>query len=246
MAFNAQRFQSIQREWFELAKAKNQDYGGENITKTGFGGVLVRLVDKAYRQYNLINSTSAKPNFESIHDTLRDIANYAVIAAMVDEGSWDVRLPIKVVYLAGPIDAVSRPDAMGWRDQVAGLLSREDITSYNPCAAFVNGHLDTAEAIDRVNRVAIQSCDAVIARFTDKAPSVGTPREIEFARSLNKPVVVWADNEKFKRHLAAFDVEVTYSAEGAVRKLLGKTNVIREDWDSSMPLDEAIIDGDGG
>lgn len=210
----------LAEEAISLMSNKDMDYGHLNITMTGISGVLVRLVDKAYRQHNLIASTSSMPNFEPIRDTLIDIVNYGLIGLSVMEGSWDARLPIRVVYLAGPIDAISRTDALGWRDQIAGLLSREDITSYNPCAAFTNGHLQTAEVIDRINRTAVQSCDAVIARFTDKAPSVGTPREIELAKALHKPVVVWADDEKFKRHLAAFDVDVVYSAEAAVRTLL--------------------------
>lgn len=210
----------LAEEAISLMTRKDADYGHLNITMTGISGILVRLIDKAYRQHNLIASTSALPNFEPIRDTLIDIVNYGLMGLSVMEGSWDDKLPIKVVYLAGPIDAVSRNDAMGWRDQVAGLLSREDITSYNPCAAFTNGHLQTADTIDRINRTAIQACDAMIARFTVKAPSVGTPREIELAKSLHKPVVIWADDEGFRRHLAAYDVEVVFSPEAAIRSIL--------------------------
>lgn len=222
---NIVAIRNIVAEAVDLMTRKDRDYGHQNITMTGLSGILVRLVDKAYRLDSLTNSGSA-PNFESIRDTLMDIMNYGMIGLMVHDGTWDAKLPMRCVYLAGPIDAVTRADAMGWRDQVSGILARQDIATYNPCAAFAGGSLLTADVIDKINRTAIQSCDAVLARMTEKAPSVGTPREIEFAVSLRKPVVVWADNDQWKRHLAAYDIAMAFTAEDAVEFLLNGAMVV--------------------
>ena len=62
-----------------LLDQKRQDYGTENIKKFGSYGVLVRVSDKVERLINL-SKRNDKPNFESIEDSWRDIAGYAILA----------------------------------------------------------------------------------------------------------------------------------------------------------------------
>lgn len=69
----------IASEIVELLDRKRADYGTENIRKFGSYGVLVRVSDKVERLINL-SKRNDKPNFESIEDSWRDIAGYAILA----------------------------------------------------------------------------------------------------------------------------------------------------------------------
>jgi len=74
----------------DLLVSKRNDYGTRNILDTPFGaekGVLVRLNDKVARLINLL-SEGKEPKNETLDDTWRDIANYAIIALMVREGTF--------------------------------------------------------------------------------------------------------------------------------------------------------------
>tara|TARA_R110000868_G_scaffold350478_1_gene611677 strand:+ start:223 stop:681 length:459 start_codon:yes stop_codon:yes gene_type:complete len=73
--------------------SKQIDYGPGNINNAPGGamnGILVRMSDKMERLKNLTyhSDKDSVPNHESIDDSLLDIANYAVIAMMVRQGSW--------------------------------------------------------------------------------------------------------------------------------------------------------------
>lgn len=71
----------------KLLDKKNQDYSSANIAKFGLQGIVVRLSDKIERLTNLIK-TNGESNFESIEDTLRDIAGYGLIGIIVSKGEW--------------------------------------------------------------------------------------------------------------------------------------------------------------
>lgn len=76
-----------------LLLTKHRDYGPKNISDSPGGamnGLLVRLHDKMARLKHLlyVNKTQA-PMHESIEDTFKDMANYAVIALLVRRGKWD-------------------------------------------------------------------------------------------------------------------------------------------------------------
>lgn len=62
-----------------LLDLKRQDYGTENIKKFGSYGVLVRVSDKVERLINL-SRKEGQVNFESVEDSWKDIAGYAVLA----------------------------------------------------------------------------------------------------------------------------------------------------------------------
>lgn len=73
----------------ELMISKQADYGPDAINKSPEGalvGINIRLHDKFMRAQHLRRSGVVR--HESLVDTYRDIANYAVIAVMVLDGTW--------------------------------------------------------------------------------------------------------------------------------------------------------------
>ena len=77
----------------ELAKIlykKHEDYGPMNIAGAPGGpmnGLRVRMYDKLARLSNLGDNDT--PNYESVEDTLIDLANYAIIGLLVQRGQWE-------------------------------------------------------------------------------------------------------------------------------------------------------------
>lgn len=70
---------------------KQLDYGPGNINNAPGGpinGLLVRMNDKMERLKHLTYHSDGEPLNESIDDSFLDIANYAVIAMMVRNGTW--------------------------------------------------------------------------------------------------------------------------------------------------------------
>ncbi|NDB57081.1 DUF1599 domain-containing protein [bacterium] len=70
---------------------KHADYGPYNIAKAPGGamnGLIVRMHDKMTRLENLYYIKRDTPNYESIEDTLLDLANYAIIGLLVQRGQW--------------------------------------------------------------------------------------------------------------------------------------------------------------
>ena len=68
---------------------KHKDYGPMNIAGAPGGamnGLRVRMYDKLARLVHLGDSDT--PNYESIEDTLIDLANYAIIGLLVQRGQW--------------------------------------------------------------------------------------------------------------------------------------------------------------
>jgi len=81
----------IMNELFNILVAKHADYGPLNIAHAPGGamnGLLVRMHDKMARLKNLTYN-NATPNYESIEDTLIDLANYAIIGLLVQRGQWE-------------------------------------------------------------------------------------------------------------------------------------------------------------
>lgn len=79
-----ERFKEIVAEMATLYENKNKDYGdsfGKSIKEHGYVAGIVRMEDKFNRLKNLLLSFE-EPNFESISDTLTDLANYAIMMRM--------------------------------------------------------------------------------------------------------------------------------------------------------------------
>lgn len=76
-----------------LLLRKHKDYGPLNIAHAPGGamnGLMVRMHDKMERLKHLTYAVpDQKPNYESIEDTLMDLANYAIIGLLVQRGQWE-------------------------------------------------------------------------------------------------------------------------------------------------------------
>ncbi len=89
----------IAEELATLVIGKQKDYGKRNILDFGEMGILIRSNDKFARLKNLLNVNSvspgtrvATPNNESIEDTWKDIAGYAIVALMLRKGWFELPL----------------------------------------------------------------------------------------------------------------------------------------------------------
>jgi hypothetical protein len=74
----------------ELLLSKHKDYGPKNIAEAPGGainGLRVRMHDKLARINNLVDS-GKNPEHESLEDSFKDMANYAVIGLLVLRGNW--------------------------------------------------------------------------------------------------------------------------------------------------------------
>lgn len=130
-----------------------------------------------------------------------------------------------MVYLAGPIDDVDMSEAVGWRARLVSLLRQHNISCFNPVGAcFIADVPSVAEKVVSIDRFAIFQCDAVIAYLAGEGRAFGTIREIEFARSMGKKVIVVVDS---LASAFSHDVEVVPTLEVAVQELL--IGVTKED-----------------
>ena len=88
----AQTFQEL----IDLLLSKHKDYGPKNISDSPGGpvnGLRVRMHDKLARINNLYeymeDTNGFQPQHESIEDSFKDMANYAIIGLLVLKGKWD-------------------------------------------------------------------------------------------------------------------------------------------------------------
>ena len=75
----------------ELLVKKHLDYGPKNISDSPGGplnGLRVRMHDKLARINNLVDK-GATPQYESLEDSFKDMANYSIIALLVLRHKWD-------------------------------------------------------------------------------------------------------------------------------------------------------------
>jgi len=217
---NENRLKKISEENIDLMIRKNQAYSGQsgdNITNTGLNGIAVRLMDKVTRLHNL-TSNPKNLDFESISDTMNDISNYALIGRLVEEGEWQ-ELP-RYVYLAGPINGITVTEGKTWRDTVAWTLGEFGIGSFSPIGANNIGDLKrTSKIIVNIDKFAISQCDLVLVNLSGPGRAFGTIREIEYARTLNKRVIVIGSG---LTSAFAYDVEVVETFDDALHLILGK------------------------
>lgn len=80
-----QKHDRICKELHDLYKKKNSDYGdsvGDLYRRLGDTSFLTRISDKYNRLMNLMTKENASQYFESIEDTIKDMANYCIIWLM--------------------------------------------------------------------------------------------------------------------------------------------------------------------
>ena len=73
---------------------KHHDYGPDNINIFKEQGLVVRIWDKLGRLKHLFWN-NAEPNHESVDDTFKDVAGYAIIGLMLQRGCFDYPLDDK-------------------------------------------------------------------------------------------------------------------------------------------------------
>jgi len=81
---------AIFEELETLLIQKHHDYGPKNISQSPGGplnGLRVRMWDKFARINHLIDSKSEAKN-EPLADSFKDMANYSIIALLVERGLW--------------------------------------------------------------------------------------------------------------------------------------------------------------
>lgn len=82
----------VSDELNNLLISKHHDYGPKNISMAPGGplnGLRVRMWDKMARINNLLDSNRHDtPAHESLEDSFRDLANYAIISILVLKGKW--------------------------------------------------------------------------------------------------------------------------------------------------------------
>lgn len=86
-----QDVRAVMDELATLLVSKHHDYGPKNISMSPGGpinGLRVRMHDKLARINNLVDS-GKDAKFESLEDSFKDLANYAVIGLMVLRNKWD-------------------------------------------------------------------------------------------------------------------------------------------------------------
>lgn len=90
------RYTKIVNEMYEIYKAKNADYGDsvhDTFLKYGLLSFLVRMEDKIsrLRSLTLKSKKEQRVKNESILDTLKDLANYAILAIIELEDQADTK-----------------------------------------------------------------------------------------------------------------------------------------------------------
>lgn len=83
--------ENTMNELYDLLISKHEDYGPKNISDSPGGplnGLRVRMHDKLARINNLIDADK-DPEHESLEDSFKDMANYAIIGMLVLRGQWD-------------------------------------------------------------------------------------------------------------------------------------------------------------
>ena len=78
-------------ELMSVLLKKHKDYGPKNIADAPGGplnGLRVRIHDKTARINNLLDYRR-QAEYESLEDSFKDLANYAIIALLVLRGKWD-------------------------------------------------------------------------------------------------------------------------------------------------------------
>lgn len=91
----------VANELAELVIRKQRDYGHDNINAFGELGLIVRTNDKIARLRNLHGKEGIT---EPRIDAWRDIAGYAIIALMLDEGTFNLDLKANKPDPVGHVD----------------------------------------------------------------------------------------------------------------------------------------------
>ena len=108
----------------------------------------------------------------------------------------------KTVYLAGPMEGLTREEMTGWRKEFIMQTSRSGITCLDPTrrVEFHQGDsLDYARFVFRKDLSDIDQADVVfVDARRNSGRGTGTSMEAMYAWVYNKPIVVWSDPGDFR------------------------------------------------
>ena len=100
---------------------------------------------------------------------------------------------MRTVYLAGPMEHVSKEDATGWRDKAKEILESMDVVTLDPTRRIHNFDKRYMKRIFELDLRDIQESDIILANLDN--PTVakhGTAMEVFYASYvLRKPVVAF-------------------------------------------------------
>jgi len=94
-----------------------------------------------------------------------------------------------LIYLGGPIDAVTRTTASGWRLEAKMILSQSGLMAFDPTLPYCEARSHEAKSAIMIANRAIMSV-ASGGLFFINGQAFGTVREIEYMKGLGKTVVV--------------------------------------------------------
>lgn len=119
------------------------------------------------------------------------------------------------IYLASPLDGLDY-DGREWYKDAAERMEGLPAVLFCPGNAYMLTDYEQARYVERYNRAAIEASHVVLANLSGPGRALGTIREIEFAKSRGKFVVVVGD---VGSSLASHDLEVVPSMEEAAHKI---------------------------
>jgi hypothetical protein len=87
---NTKAMCKLVEEMLVLFDKKGGDYGDSGIVELGVPGLCYQIIQKVSRMKNLVLRKKSPPNFESLEDTCKDLANYALMMALLLRKEWVV------------------------------------------------------------------------------------------------------------------------------------------------------------
>lgn len=123
---------------------------------------------------------------------------------LINPGATYLTSVVHMVYLAGPIDGNSS-GSFDWVADASKLLLAKGITSFRPHYAYSAPDITTAPRVRAINRKAIRESNALLAYLPRGVMTIGTIREIEYAKTKGKDVIVFSDTN-LDHFLELYDV----------------------------------------
>lgn len=104
----------------------------------------------------------------------------------------------KLVYCAHPIDQAQLGTWRRFLDRfIQDAASLSGVMAFDPQPPWsINGEAEIDPRLDEINREVIKRADALVAFLPAGVGTIGTPREIELAKTLGIPWIVLTDIER--------------------------------------------------
>jgi len=128
-------------------------------------------------------------------------------------------------YLAGPIEGLTKEQAMKWRTEASFELANFGVDTLDPTrrTSFIDSnHLTTKNAARRVWKADLQDIaysTVVLANLSDNLPGKkwGTVCEIAHAHTKNKIIIVVMDKDQFEHpFITQYATEVHHTLKDAI------------------------------